>query len=106
MSMEATRELDVLRELYTAGLQDNFLDSALRKIIESLIARSEMELQRVRGELERLEQQYGMRPDEFWQQYQAGKMPDTADFMEWNAFYKMRQRITSRLNILRGYGHG
>jgi len=29
-------------------------------------------------------------------------MPDEADFMEWNAFCKMRQRLVERLRILRG----
>lgn len=39
--------------------------------------------------------------DEFWQRFQAGQMADTADFMEWNVFCKMRQRIMARLNMLR-----
>ncbi len=32
-------------------------------------------------------------------------MADSADFMEWNVFCKMRERIRARLHILRG-GNG
>jgi len=57
------------------------------------------ELQRVNEALEHFQAQYGLTSDEFWQRFQAGQMADTADFMEWNVFCKMRQRIMARLNI-------
>jgi hypothetical protein len=59
------------------------------------------ELQRVNEALEHFQAQYGWASDEFWQRFQAGQMEDTADFMEWNVFCKMQQRIMTRLNILR-----
>jgi len=60
------------------------------------------ELQRVNEVLEHFQGQYGLASDEFWQRFQAGQMEDTADFMEWNVFCKMRQRIQTRLHILSG----
>ena len=97
-------DLDRLRQLYTAGFHDTFLDSALRKIIDSQIARDEADLRRVNEALAQFEHQHGINSDEFWQRFQSGQMADTADFMEWNAFCKMKQRITARLRILRGGG--
>jgi hypothetical protein len=93
-------DLERLNWLYAAGFRDAFLDSALRKIVERQAARDEADLQRVTQHLRELEAQYGLSSDEFFQQYQAGQMADAADFTEWSAYYKMRQRITQRQHIL------
>ena len=44
--------------------------------------------------------------DVFWQQYQAGQMDDSADYVEWNVVCKMRERLLSRLETLRGKDAG
>lgn len=98
----ALYDLERLKQLYVAGFNDTFLDSALRKIVDHQIARDEADLRRVNEELTQFEQQYGLTSDEFWERFQAGHVADTADFMEWNAFCKMRRRIMARLSILRG----
>ncbi len=95
------RNLERLKQLYTAGFHNTFLNSALDKIIDRQITRDEADLQRVNKVLTQFEEQYGLTSDEFWQHFQAGQMADSADFMEWNAFYKMRHRIVTRLKILR-----
>lgn len=100
----ALHNLERLKQLYAAGFHDVFLDSALRKIIDHQVARDEADLRRVNEVLARFEHRYGLTSDEFWRRFQAGQMSDTVDFMEWNVFCKMRQRITSRLHILRGDG--
>lgn len=91
-----------LELLYAEGFHDTFLDNALRKIIARQIARDEADLKRVNEALTEFEHQYGLTTAEFWQQFQAGQMADTADFMEWNVLCKMQQRINSRLSILLG----
>lgn len=100
----ALHNLERLKQLYTTGFHDIFLDRALRKVIDRQIARDEADLRRVEATLAQFERQYELTSDEFWRRFQAGQMSDTADFMEWNVFCKMRQRITSRLRILRGDG--
>ena len=101
-SLTALDRLERLRRLYAMGFHDAFLDSALRKVTDRQIARDEADLKRVEDALAQFERQYGLSSDEFWQRYQAGEMPDTADSMEWNALYKMRQRLIARLQVLRG----
>ncbi len=94
--------LDNLQSLYEAGFHDSFIDNALRKIVERQVERDEADLQRIEGELRRFEAAYKQSSDEFWQQFQSGKLGDGADYMEWNVFCKMRNRIQARLRILRG----
>ncbi len=99
----ALNDLQRLQQLYTTGFHDAFLDNALRKVIDHQIIRDEADLQRVNEALAQFERQYGLRSDEFAQKFQSGQTADSADFMEWNVFCKMRQRITTRLEILRGH---
>lgn len=103
MTLTSTlQDLERLRQLYNAGFQDAFLDSALRKVIARQIARDEADLRRVEEALAEFEKRYGQSSEEFWRRFQAGQIADSADAMEWNAFYKMRQRLIARLSLLRG----
>ena len=94
--------LDNLKRLCANGFQSNFLDSALRRIIERQIAQDETDLLRASDGLVEFESQYGLSSEEFWRRFQAGEMNDTADYMEWNILSKAHQRITARLRILKG----
>lgn len=95
-------ELKQLEQLYGAGFQDPFLDNALRKILSRQTARDGTDLDRVSAVLAEFEQQYGMDSEQFWRRYQAGELGDEADWVEWNAFCKMKDRLQRRLQILQG----
>jgi hypothetical protein len=43
-----------------------------------------------------------MRSDEFAQRYRKGAMGDAADFVEWNALYRMYTKVQNRLSLLQG----
>ncbi len=96
------RDLERLEQLYAAGFHDAFLDNALRKVVAHQIARDEADSQQVERDMAAFEAQYRLSSDEFWRRYQAGEMGDSADFVEWNVLCKMRQRLLTRLGILRG----
>lgn len=38
----------------------------------------------------------------FFQDFEAGKLGDSIDFVEWSSLYKIYQRILERKNILEG----
>lgn len=57
------------------------------------VARDEADIQEVERMLAAFEARYQLTSDEFWRRYQAGEMGDSADFVEWNVLYKMRQRM-------------
>ncbi len=98
----AQHDIERLQALYRAGFHDDFLNRALRKIIEQQIAQDTANLAQISQDLHQFERQYHLSSDEFWGRYQAGKMADTADFLEWHVFCTMRQRILARLHILQG----
>lgn len=103
----ATEDLERLQQLYASGFQDPFVENALRKIVSHQVARVEADLASVNATLAGFERQYSLTSDEFWRRFQAGEMEDSADFMEWNIFCKMKQRLIAHLSILRGEnGHG
>ncbi len=94
-----------LQELYRAGFQDDVVDSALRKLVEQQTIQTQEHLDEVAQELRMFEDKYALSSDKFWALYQAGKMTDTVDFMDWNIFYKIHQRLLARLSILQGVSH-
>ncbi len=91
-----------LEQLYAAGLQDNFVDTALRKIIDRQVERDEADLTGLDRWLAEYETRFSMKPQEFWEKYKAGNMDDTADFMEWNALCRSRERLFTRWKLLEG----
>jgi len=91
-----------LEQLYAAGLQDNFLENALRKLVARQIERDEADLAQLNEWIADYESKYSMKSEEFWDKYKAGNMADTADFMEWNALFRSRLRLLDRLKILKG----
>ena len=101
-----TLELERLEQLYAAGLQDNFVDEALRKIVARQVERDEMDLGEIETILVEYESMFGMRSEEFSEKFAAGQMEDTGDVMAWNAAYKSRERLRTRLRILKSEDGG
>lgn len=91
-----------LEQLYAAGLHDGFIDTALRKVLARQIERDEADLARLDQMLIEYEALYSMKSENFWERFKAGNMDDTADFMEWNALCRSRERLLARLRILKG----
>ncbi len=102
MSIVAHQPIEALRRLYRTGFQSDFLDTTLRKAIAQQVERDQVDLVQTEQRLAAFEELYGMDSDEFWRRYRAGRMDDSADYVEWNVTCKMRQRLLARLKILRG----
>jgi hypothetical protein len=101
--MEATlKKIRSLEQIYIRGYEDSFLDNALRKIFSHQLARDQADLQVLQQDLAELESKYGISSEEFYERFQAGQMSDEADFMEWNALYKMATKLQNRLGVLQG----
>jgi hypothetical protein len=101
--MSATLEqIKTLERIYTEGYADSFLDQSLEKIIAHQQARDQADLALLEQDLYALEQEHGMASEEFHRRYTEGELGDEAEFVEWNALYKMMSRLRTRLDILQG----
>jgi len=101
--MKATLEkIKGLEQIYIRGYEDSFLDQALHKIVAHQLTRDQVDLSTLQEDLDELERRYGMRSDEFVHRYRQGQMGDEADFVEWNALYRMYIKLHTRLSILQG----
>ncbi len=92
--------LQSLEQLYENGFHDPVTDMALRKVAQSQFRRDQMVLRDLEADLARFERRYGYSSADFFRRWQAGEMPDTADFMDWNALFQMTQEIRHRLSLL------
>jgi hypothetical protein len=106
-AMIVSNPLSVLRNLeqiYEDGFRDKVTDAVLLRVASSQVARDEAALRDIERDLSELEQQYKMPSDEFFDRWQAGKLDDTADFMDWSALYQMACEVRERLTLLRDEG--
>jgi len=102
MDISPLNTLRNLERLYQHGFRDAVTDAALARVASSQAARDEAVLKDLERDLSELEQKYALSSETFYQRWQAGELPDSADFMEWNALYQMSIEIHQRLNVLRG----
>ena len=97
MTLENIKTLEVL---YKQSYGDEFLDKALNKIISYEVSESRKQLELLQKDLVEFEEKYGFTSEEFIERFQKGELGDDADFMEWNALYKMHRKLKHRLDIL------
>ncbi|MBK8048080.1 MAG: DUF4037 domain-containing protein [Anaerolineales bacterium] len=64
-------------------------------------ARAERETTELQQRLLTFERQYHLTSEEFYRQYEAGMLGDSADFMEWSSFYDMWRSAQEYLNSMR-----
>lgn len=64
-------------------------------------ARAERETTELQQRLLTFERQYHLTSEEFYRQYEAGQLSDSADFMEWSSFYDMWRSAREYLSWLR-----
>jgi hypothetical protein len=89
-----------LERIYIDGYGDDFMDRALDKLLAQQRAEDEASQRVLKEDLEELERRYGMNSEEFAQRYRQGAMGDDADFVEWNALYRMYKKLQYRLSIV------
>lgn len=77
------------------------MDTTLSKIQNQHSARDKDDWAQVVARLAELEAQYQLPSAVFAARYDTGQMSDDADYVEWRAYCKMRQRLEERLNIPR-----
>lgn len=98
----ALENIKILEVLYKRGYGDEFLDKALNKIIFYEVSESRKHLEVLQKDLMELEKKYGFSTKAFTEKFQKGQLGDDADFIEWNALYKMYGKLKHRLDILKG----
>lgn len=67
------------------------LSNEERKLLESEIRKPEISQQMadLEDHLKRFEEKYQIPSKDFYRQFQAGELGDSADFFEWNTYYEM-----------------
>ena len=76
-------------------------DQTLHKLIHLHLQKYEKQIEEIQKELEPFERQYGMSSEECHRKFRAGKLVDTADFMEWMGLYDDVLLYRDRIEALR-----
>lgn len=95
-------KLHRIETFYRQGFQSELVERALDKLLEQEETRAERATLELQQRLQVFEQQYHLTTEEFYSQYEAGQLGDSADFMEWSSFYDMWRSSQQYLDWLRG----
>jgi hypothetical protein len=76
------QRLRALEQLYEHGYQDDIVDLTIYKLLNHQVQKDETQLNRLKSDLERYEQQFGMASEIFNAKYQAGELGDDVDIFE------------------------
>jgi hypothetical protein len=93
------QRLRALEQLYEQGYQDDIVDLTIYKLLEHQVQKDEAQLHRLKSDLERYEQQFGMASEIFNAKYQAGALGDDVDVFEWHVIYEMYLRLNQQEEI-------
>ncbi|PZV09502.1 MAG: hypothetical protein DCF32_02310 [Leptolyngbya sp.] len=97
-------QLQVLNTLYQRGYHSDLMERSLAKIIELERSHALQQASDLQTKLQAYETQYHLPSDTFYQQFSAGELDDSMDFVEWSVFYDMWQSVQTRLGVLQSIG--
>ena len=93
-------QLGVLNSLYQKGYHSELIERSLAKIIDLERSHAMKQATELQAKLQAYETQYQMSSNRFYEQFIAGELGDSMDFVEWSAFYDMWQSVQARLSVL------
>ena len=98
--MTVAEKLTNLAELYRQGLDSQFLDQQLKKLLKRESLENQRQIGQLTVRLAVFEDQYHEKTDEFLGRWQAGQIPDSFDFTEWASLAQARLFLQARLKLL------
>lgn len=94
--------LQRLIRLYETGQNSDLMDRVIDKVFAQEEADTQAAIERLDADIQNYEKQYGMASEEFDGQFQAGKLGDRMDYIEWSSLILMRTHLLQRLEALTG----
>ena len=102
MSAQVLSNIRILERYVEKNQNDIIIEGTINKIIQFKIDRYKKELKDLEKELMLFESKYGMDSLQFFKDFEAGKLGDSSDFVEWSYLYRIYKRVLERKNILKG----
>jgi hypothetical protein len=93
-------QLKILETLYHEGNLDTATAQTLDKIIDQQRTIAQGKKAELEQDIQIFETQYAMSSADFYRRFHAGELGDGVDFVEWNAFYEMRQSLDHQIQTL------
>jgi hypothetical protein len=93
-----------LAELYKNRQVDAVTAQTLNKLVDLETSRLRLQLEDMERVMADYERQYGMKSADFFAQFEAGKLGDRMDFMEWSGLFQMAADLRKQLDELANEG--
>ena len=93
---EALRKIEWVQSFIQQFGEEPFFEVALQKMLDYRAEQYDRELKEIEGDLRLFEEQYDLSTAAFLKEFQAGRMGDDMDFLEWASLHRMKRRIQTR----------
>ena len=93
--MSVQDKIELLKKI---APDDQTLNLVLDKLIGVIQERYVTQLNRYQIDLRSFENRYGMSSEEFYGQFEAGRLGDDMDFFEWAGLFKLEQRLLEKIS--------
>lgn len=100
--LQTANRFGKLVELYKDGQVSEITAQTIGKLIDYEINQAKANLEATEKDLSAYEKRFGILTKEFFKKYQAGKIDDSAESVEWASLAQMAERLRQRLEFLVG----
>ena len=94
-------KIQKLERLAESGERDSVVLQTLDKLIFYEKLKYQQELKVLMRKLRRYEHKYQLKSPEFARRFQSGELKDEADYFEWQALWRIYNRLNEKLEILK-----
>lgn len=94
-------KIQKLEKLVENGEKDSIVLQTLDKLIFYEKFKYQQELKTLVKKLRRYENKYQLKTPEFARRFQSGELGDEADYFEWQALWRIYNRLNEKLEILK-----
>lgn len=95
--MSVQDKIELLKKI---APDDQTLNLVLDKLIGVIQERYVTQLNQYQTDLQSFENRYGMSSQEFYNQFEAGRLGDDMDFFEWAGLFELEQRLLEKISYL------
>jgi len=100
ISHSTLEKLQKFEFLFQNGHSSVLIDKTLNKLAEIEVFELKKNLRELTAKIEQFEKQYLMSSEKFSKEFNAGQLGDSADFIEWFAYYDMQSVLLKKIGIL------
>lgn len=95
--MTYQEKIKVLESIYSETPEFELI---LNKLLEMSIQNIKNKISEYEKILKEFENKYNLKSNEFYEKFEAGKLGDSVDYLEWSGIYELHSKAQDKINTI------